>query len=229
MKKLLFVFLTFVLSSCVSSPTTSTDIYSTYLNWMGSNKALAVGVQFDTNGNIFRTGAMGWDTGTSITLAKSKAIQQCNLYKQPKTQCILEYVGQSNVYSESVLGLKNEFQKKQRVEMLQVINRFKELCQNYGFTSDNAIAICIQKEINDEKNRLQQQSYAQQQNYRVPQEKAQPNYDALSNYGRCLGTQGETFSSCSNAWQGYTPPKKTVTKCRYDAFGNTITGTCTTQ
>ena len=56
-----------------------------------------------------------------------------------------------------------------------------------------------------------------------------PNWDALSNYGRCLGTQGETFSSCSNAWQGYTPPRKTVTKCRYDSFGNVITGTCTTQ
>ena len=228
MKRILFILFTFVLSSCVSSPTTSSDIYSTYLNWGGSNRALAVGVQFDSNGNIFRTGAMGWDVGTSITLAKSKAIQQCNLYKRPKTQCILEYVGDSNVYSESVMRLKNEFQKKQRAEMMQVINKFKELCQNYGFKSDNAIAVCIQKEINDEKNRLQQQLYAQQQNYRVPQQKAQPNYDALSSMGSCLQTEG-SFAACSNAWQGYTPPRKTVTKCRYDSFGNVITGTCTTQ
>jgi len=46
--------------------------------------------------------------------------------------------------------------------------------------------------------------------------------------GSCLQTEG-SFAACSNAWQGYTPPKKTVTKCRYDTFGNVITGTCTTQ
>jgi len=57
---------------------------------------------------------------------------------------------------------------------------------------------------------------------------SQPNYDALSSMGSCLQTEG-SFAACSNAWQGYTPPKKTVTKCRYDTFGNVITGTCTTQ
>jgi len=57
---------------------------------------------------------------------------------------------------------------------------------------------------------------------------SQPNYDALSSMGSCLQNEG-SFAACSNAWQGYTPPRKTVTKCRYDAFGNVITGTCTTQ
>ena len=41
--------------------------------------------------------------------------------------------------------------------------------------------------------------------------------------------EGNCWAACSNAWQGYTPPRKTVTKCRYDTFGNVITGTCTTQ
>ena len=121
-----------------------------------------------------------------------------------------------------------EAQRQQRIAQAKqaqyenLIKQFQSTCRSYGFKGDNAIATCVQREINLEKDRIQQQPIIVQQSSGI-------NYDALSNYGRCLGTQGETFSSCANAWQGYTPPRKTVTKCRYDAFGNVITGTCTTQ
>jgi hypothetical protein len=111
-----------------------------------------------------------------------------------------------------------------------LIKQYQSTCRSYGFNEDNAIATCVQREINLERDRIQGRLNAlnAQQNQQIYQDNQRRN-QALSNYGRCLSTQGETFSSCSNAWQGYTPPKKTVTKCRYDAFGNTIRGTCTTQ
>ena len=111
-----------------------------------------------------------------------------------------------------------------------LIKQYQSTCRSYGFNEDNAIATCVQREINLERDRIQGRLNAlnAQQNQQIYQDNQRRN-QALSNYGRCLSTQGETFSSCSNAWQGYTPPRKTVTKCRYDSFGNVITGTCTTQ
>ena len=129
-----------------------------------------------------------------------------------------------------------EAQRQQRIAQAKqaqyenLIKQYQSTCRSYGFNEDNAIATCVQREINLERDRIQGRLNAlnAQQNQQIYQDNQRRN-QALSNYGRCLSTQGETFSSCSNAWQGYTPPKKTVTKCRYDAFGNTIRGTCTTQ
>ena len=116
--------------------------------------------------------------------------------------------------------------KQKQVEIQQnqyqsYVNQMKSRCKSYGFNDDNAIATCIQREINLEKDRMKQQPI-------IVQQSSRPNYDALSNMGNCLQNEG-SFAACSNAWQGYTPPRKTVTKCRYDSFGNVITGTCTTQ
>ena len=53
---------------------------------------------------------------------------------------------------------------------------------------------------------------------------------AIGNWARCLGTPGENMATCSNAWQGYTPPApKKVYKCDYDTFGNRISSTCREQ
>jgi hypothetical protein len=146
--------------------------------------------------------------GDNIDVATKHCIESCNTR-----------VNQAQAASIAAQQKQVESQQKQYQSYL---NQTKERCRSYGFNDDNAIATCVQREINLEKDRIQQQPIIVQQSSGL-------NYDALGNYGRCLSTQGETFSSCSNAWQGYTPPKKTVTKCRYDAFGNTITGTCTTQ
>ena len=87
------------------------------------------------------------------------------------------------------------------------IDQKKSICMSYGFTEENAIATCVQTEINNEIMRMQQvQTYA---NAQARANAAQRN-NALSNMGRCLSTEGN-FGACANAWQGYTPPK--VTKC----------------
>ena len=121
----------------------------------------------------------------------------------------------------------------QQEEFIAYIETLKNNCMTYGFTADDAIATCVQREINLERDRVQAQQIAKQNQPIIQQvqpsyRNSGPNYDALSSMGSCLQTEG-SFAACSNAWQGYTPPKKTVTKCRYDAFGNTIRGTCKTQ
>ena len=94
---------------------------------------------------------------------------------------------------------------------------------SYGFNEENAIASCVQTEINNEIMRMQQvQAYANAQ----ARANAAQRSNALSNMGRCLSTEGN-FAACANAWQGYTPPK--VTNCQYDVFGNVIRSTCKTQ
>jgi len=123
--------------------------------------------------------------------------------------------------------------QEQKEEFMAYIETLKNNCKTYGFTADNAIATCVQREINLERDRLQAQQIAKQNQPIIQQvqpsyRNSGPNYDALSSMGSCLQTEG-SFAACSNAWQGYTPPRKTVTKCRYDSFGNVITGTCTTQ
>ena len=123
--------------------------------------------------------------------------------------------------------------QEQKEEFMAYIETLKNNCKTYGFSADDAIATCVQREINLERDRVQAQQIAKQNQPIIQQvqpsyRNSGPNYDALSSMGSCLQTEG-SFAACSNAWQGYTPPKKTVTKCRYDAFGNTIRGTCTTQ
>jgi hypothetical protein len=184
----------------------------------------------------------------SIHLGEDKAKSYCRVYKVSETQGQRQIIEKTIAYNSELNKIKpdiwtqrrnsaqlvkenqvkrleaarqNEL-KQQQIKLEVYVNEKKSLCMSYGFEGVNAIATCVQKEINLEKERMQQKSILVQQSTGL-------NYDAIGNYGRCLGTQGETFSSCSNAWQGYTPPKKTVTKCRYDTFGNVITGTCTTQ
>ena len=211
------------------------DRFKTYNNYNKGYKAMAVGVQLDDYGNAKRNNSYGWSGGTSQEIANSNAMQQCKKFNPyPKIICVLEYSGQKHVYNKSIQNLKNQHDKSQEEQLANTIEELKNTCKSYGFSSNDAIASCVQKEINLERDRIQAQQIAKQnqpitQQVQPSYRNSGPNWDALGNYGRCLGTQGETFSSCSNAWQGYTPPKKTVTKCRYDTFGNVITGTCTTQ
>ena len=208
------------------------DRFRTYNNYNKGYKAMAVGVQLDDYGNAKRNNGYGWSGGSSQEIANSNAIQQCKKFNPySKIICVLEYSGKKFVYNESIQNLKNQHDKTQKEQLANTIEELKNTCKSYGFSSNDAIASCVQKEINLERDRVQAQQIAKQNQPIIQQAQPNsgPNWDALSNYGRCLGTQGETFSSCSNAWQGYTPPRKTVTKCRYDSFGNVITGTCTTQ
>lgn len=104
------------------------------------------------------------------------------------------------------------------------VNNKKNLCKVYGFTEENAIARCVQQEINNEINRIQLKMQ-QQQAYANAQARANAarRNNALSNMGRCLSAEAN-FAACSNAWGGYTPKK--IYKCDYDVFGNQISSTC---
>ena len=121
-----------------------------------------------------------------------------------------------------------EYKKEQEQKQMQsYIDSKKRLCTSYGFVGENAIAGCVQSEIkSDILNFQNQQAYANAQ----ARANAQSRSRAMSSYSRCLSTAGETFGSCANAWNGYTPkPAKKVYKCDYDVFGNQISSTCREQ
>ena len=129
---------------------------------------------------------------------------------------------------------KIEAEKAQREAELARFQAFlngkKNTCRAYGFTEENAIAKCVQTEINNEITRFQQQMQ-QQQAYANAQARANAarRNNAFSNMGRCLSAEA-SFAACSNAWNGYTPkPAKKVYKCDYDVFGNQISSTCREQ
>ena len=127
-------------------------------------------------------------------------------------------------YVDPQLPLKRQQeQERKQKQLVAFIEGKKSICKAYGFTEENAIATCVQTEINNEITRFQaQQVYA---NAQARANAAQRN-NALSNMGRCLSTEGN-FAACGNAWNGYTPkPAKKVYRCDYDVFGNQITSTC---
>ena len=116
-------------------------------------------------------------------------------------------------------NLKNQF--------IAFINQKKELCKVYGFKTDDAIATCVQNEVNTEVSRLQSKLALEKLNTnQQSQNRAYAKNRALNSYGRCLLNEGN-FAACGNAWNGYTPkPAKKVYRCDYDVFGNQITSTC---
>ncbi|MDB3915427.1 hypothetical protein N9367_03155 [Gammaproteobacteria bacterium] len=111
-------------------------------------------------------------------------------------------------------------------QFVKYLNEKKKICRLYGFTDENAVAGCVQQEINNDLAKYEQQkAYASNQ----ARANATQRNNALSNMGRCLSTEGN-FAACGNAWNGYTPkPAKKVYKCDYDVFGNQISSTCREQ
>ena len=134
----------------------------------------------------------------------------------------------------NALKAKEKKIQAQQEKFMFYIETLKNNCKNYGFTTENAIATCVQREINLERDRVQALLIAKQNQPIIQQvqpiyRNSQRNYDALSNMGRCLSAEGN-FAACGNAWSGYTPkPAKKVYKCDYDVFGNQISSTCREQ
>jgi len=121
--------------------------------------------------------------------------------------------------------------EQQQAQYQSYVDGKKRLCTSYGFVGENAIAKCVQTEISNEITRLQNQIAQAQANANAQaRANTQSRSRAMSNYSRCLSTAGETFGSCANAWNGYTPkPAKKVYRCDYDVFGNQISSTCREQ
>ena len=128
-----------------------------------------------------------------------------------------------------VLAEKKKREQKQAQYQAFIDNK-KAVCKGYGFVGDNAIATCVQKEINNEIARLQNLITQAQTNANTQaRANATQRNNALSNMGRCLSAES-SFAACGNAWSGYTPkPAKKVYRCDYDVFGNQITSTCREQ
>ena len=201
MKNLVLITFLFGLTSCSSFYTPQEQ----YNNSQATYKAKAVGINSDGSKN----GAWGFSSGTAILNARFSALNNCKRYS---SQCIIEWENDKYVFSD----------KKHK----DYISAMRKTCKGYGFESQNAIAMCIQTEINNEITRFEnQQVYA---NAQARANAAQRN-NALSSMGRCLSNEG-SFAACGNAWNGYTPkPAKKVYKCDYDVFGNQISSTCREQ
>ena len=222
MRKLTITLLTLAvfLSGCANR-------FVDYDNFRGyPHKAMAVGV----NSYGEPSGGYAFAGGRTLEEAEKNAMTNCKMYSG-KYDCILERSNNTNVFYNNSYQYKKNFQEKLNFErqrqtedrLRNYIASIRQACISYGFTDDNAIAGCVQTEINNEILRQQQaQAYANAQ----ARSNAARRNQALSNMGRCLSTEGN-FSACSNAWNGYNPPKTTV--CEFDAFGNKITSTCRTQ
>jgi hypothetical protein len=247
-------------AACISVDTSSysvfydrADFFSDGLSSMviNKNRICSDGQGIDVNPNLPCQKAIN---AAASDLAKAYG-QNRILYRGPKKKAQLRKAGaiqiaelkaRQDAYAATLASKKRLEEAKKRKaeadrkklqaqqeEFMAYIETLKNNCMTYGFTADDAIATCVQREINLERDRLQAQQIAKQNQPIIQQvqpsyRNSGPNSNALKSMGSCLQTEG-SFAACSNAWQGYTPPKKTVTKCRYDAFGNSITGTCTTQ
>ena len=166
-----------------------------------------------------------------VSEANRKAYQEAR-----KKELIAKQASQKRL--EEAKKRKAEADRKklqaQQEEFMAYIETLKSICKTYGFTADDAIATCVQKEINHERDRVQALLIAKQNQPIIQQvqpiyRNSQRNYDALSSMGRCLSTEGN-FGACANAWSGYTPkPAKKIYRCNYDVFGNQISSTCREQ
>ena len=203
-------------------------------------------VQKTYNGWLISRNA-GWNTIPSAHVINDPVTKQCSIYyingvkqnpykgqnlgSHNRVMCGGETLDDAINYCMRICegkltqaqAQKEAQNQKQMAQWNQYIAQVKAVCKSYGFKEENAIAGCVQTEINNELLRQQKvQTYANSQ----ARANAIQRNNALSNMGRCLSTEGN-FAACSNAWNGYTP--KRVVKCDYDMFGNKITSTCREQ
>ena len=213
------IFLLILITGCVSPYEQRMNAYN-YLS--GPHKAMAIAV----NSYGQHTGGSGWGTGLSIEKARESALRNCRLYNR-NDFCLLEREDNYYVLQNSITDFKNQQFKLQEERYLAYIEGKQKICRSYGYTDENSIAICVQKEISDERNRIMaQQAQANAMQYQANAQ-AQADHrrrmNALSNYGNCLQNESN-FSACNNAWQGYTPNK--VCNFKNNFSGAIISGDC---
>jgi hypothetical protein len=163
MKKLIALLLTIGIAGCASM---YSPMYH-YNNLSGLFKAKAVAV----NSNNQLTGGWGISTGSSLINARSNAISRC---KQSNSQfvCVIEWENNNYVLTKSLTSLRQQNQK-------QYLAAKQNICRGYGFKESNAIATCVQNEINNDK------IYQNAQNVQKSQSRSY-NWNALSELGASL-------------------------------------------
>jgi hypothetical protein len=92
-----------------------------------------------------KTGAFYWCGGkNSLYEAKRCAINSCIKIYGKRGYCITGLENNKNVFDKSV----SDYLKKQRGNSIAAK---RNLCKSYGFKSENAIASCVQREIEIER------------------------------------------------------------------------------
>ena len=191
---------------CAANPS------QTYNNLSSAYKAKAVAV----NLNNQVTGGWGVSGGYSQSEANLKAIRACKNYNS-QYECIVEMEGSNYVLIKNILE-KNE--QREKAYLLAKQN----ICKGYGFEAQNAIAICVQKEIANDK------LYANNRNNQNTQ-RSSVNWSALSELGATLTNQAN-----NNTYKRKLDPAKRTyflknnymdgmnRVCVYDGWTETING-----
>jgi len=161
------------------------------------NKAMAVAL--NSYGQL--TGGYGSAGGNSLSQAKSDALKNCKRFN-PQSTCVLERENNIYVFNQRLAS----YRKQQQQDYIASI---RTICRNYGFSTDNAIAVCVQKEIQkNEQLRLQMNRQIAQQN----QVNAQNRARAFSELGKTFLESGQPNTN--------TQPKKV---CIYTCGFETVT------
>ena len=206
LNKLLSAIILLSIIGCAANPS------QTYNNLSSAYKAKAVAVNFNNQVTV------GWGVsgGYSQSDANLKAIRECKKYN-PQHECIVQMEGSNYVLIKNILE-KN--QQRQKVYLLAKQN----ICKGYGFKAENAIAICVQKEIANDR------LYAKTLNNQNTQ-RSSVNWSALSELGATLTNQANNNTykkSLSPAKRTYLLVKSYQsgmnTVCIYDGWTETMNG-----
>ena len=171
MKKLLALLLLFGIVGCASIPEQENsykpDTRTTYQRYSEMVDYKAMARPLGGDGSVIAGNTKERQTFKYQSAANDQAIMMCqNLYND---RCLLYMQGDINVWGMSKKEqLKNEAKiiVKRRVseeeKKLVVINALKDRCISYGFTGNNNIAACVQREAQHDYE-LEQMQLAQQQ------------------------------------------------------------------
>ena len=167
---ILILFCLSFFSGCVG-PTIQVDPMQSYNSLSGPYKAKAVAVYK----NFTPTGGGGWSSGSTLYEARQSALNNCKRFN-PNFDCIIEFENDNYVFLQSV----NKFQKEQFMVYLE---QKKNSCFSYGYKDGDALAMCVEREVNaDRQKAIAQQNTQQYQN--TPSRTY--NWGAISDLGKCI-------------------------------------------
>ena len=169
---------------------------------------------FYKNGN--KTSKIAWcGNQNSLSEAKQCAIRKCN-NKHPGGWCITGYENDENVLARSFAEMKQQMKRNEMLFLQEQQKKYilakKNLCKSYGFKSENAIASCVQREIERERLAIAQR------NANITRQNAQ----RQENINRALSETAKTIQNIGT-------PNSNVTVCNFRCSfsGLIVQGACT--
>jgi hypothetical protein len=184
-----------------------------YNNLSSTYKAKAVGLS--SNNQLQVTSAWGIAAGSSPAQARLNALSICKNYNS-SFRCVVEWENNKYVLNENLEALR-------KVKVKEYLIAKQEICKRYGFKATNAIAICVQKEMSNDR------LYANSQNQQnVP--RSSINYKAISELGAVFSEQAKNRAYTQNQAMkktyflknNYMDGMNRV--CVYDGWTETING-----